>query len=389
MSVAVKPSKHSAPGQYLGFALQPVRLCYHLLTCEKGASVSLEHHDDVAIHHADGTLTLEQTKSALKQNPMSDWASDLWKAVANWLDSAAKGEINADETNFLFYVTPIHTGARSQALSAAKTADDVALLVSELRTELAKLKKPPGCLTYLQRFLDASPDEQFAIVGKLTVLSIDDDPVDPLRALITTAVDPTLVDILCQTAIGMAKEQADRLIWDRKPAVLNGDLFKIAFRDFVRKNNLPGFLTSFTKPPPAGEITSMLSTRPTFIRQLDLIKVANDDRVRAVSDYLRASADKSRWAEVGLVFEDNLKEWDETLVHRHSLIAGEIADLYADKAGEIRGRMTYRRCAQLQAPLEGRVVPGHFVHGCFNALADERRLGWHPDFNELLKELEP
>ena len=105
MSVAVKPSKHSAPGQYLGFALQPVRLCYHLLTCEKGASVSLEHHDDVAIHHADGTLTLEQTKSALKQNPMSDWASDLWKAVANWLDSAAKGEINADETNFLFYVT--------------------------------------------------------------------------------------------------------------------------------------------------------------------------------------------------------------------------------------------------------------------------------------------
>ncbi len=260
---------------------------------------------------------------------------------------------------------------------------------SELRTELAKLKKPPGCLTYLQRFLDASPDEQFAIVGKLTVLSIDDDPVDPLRALITTAVDPTLVDILCQTAIGMAKEQADRLIRDRKPAVLNGDLFKIAFRDFVRKNNLPGFLTSFTKPPPAGEITSMLSTRPTFIRQLDLIKVANDDRVRAVSDYLRASADKSRWAEVGLVFEDNLKEWDETLVHRHSLIAGEIADLYADKAGEIRGRMTYRRCAQLQAPLEGRVVPGHFVHGCFNALADERRLGWHPDFNELLKESEP
>ena len=149
-------------------------------------------------------------------------------------------------------------------MSAAKTADDVALLVSELRTELAKLKKPPGCLTYLQRFLDASPDEQFAIVGKLTVLSIDDDPVDPLRALITTAVDPTLVDILCQTAIGMAKEQADRLIRDRKPAVLNGDLFKIAFRDFVRKNNLPGFLTSFTKPPPAGEITSMLSNSANF-----------------------------------------------------------------------------------------------------------------------------
>jgi len=31
MNVAVKAVKHAAPGPYLGFALQPVRLCYHLL----------------------------------------------------------------------------------------------------------------------------------------------------------------------------------------------------------------------------------------------------------------------------------------------------------------------------------------------------------------------
>ena len=64
MNVAVKAVKHAAPGPYLGFALQPVRLCYHLLTCPKGAQVSLEYLDDVAIHHPDGTLTFEQTKSA-------------------------------------------------------------------------------------------------------------------------------------------------------------------------------------------------------------------------------------------------------------------------------------------------------------------------------------
>ena len=42
MNVAVKAAKHAAPGPYLGFALQPVRLCYRLLTCPKGAQVSLE-----------------------------------------------------------------------------------------------------------------------------------------------------------------------------------------------------------------------------------------------------------------------------------------------------------------------------------------------------------
>jgi hypothetical protein len=45
---------------------------FTLLTCDAGSTVSLEHLDDVAIHTANGELTLEQTKSALTQNPLSD-----------------------------------------------------------------------------------------------------------------------------------------------------------------------------------------------------------------------------------------------------------------------------------------------------------------------------
>src|SRR5271168_2664859 len=114
MNVAVKAVKHAAPGPYLGFALQAVRLCYHLLTCPKGAQVSLEHLDDVAVHHGNGALTLEQTKSALKQNPLSDWAEDLWKAVANWLNSIANGNIPPEGTRFQLYVTPPRKGVWAQ-----------------------------------------------------------------------------------------------------------------------------------------------------------------------------------------------------------------------------------------------------------------------------------
>ncbi len=41
MNIAVKGLKHAAPGPYLGFALQPVRFCFHLLDSPKGAKVSL------------------------------------------------------------------------------------------------------------------------------------------------------------------------------------------------------------------------------------------------------------------------------------------------------------------------------------------------------------
>src|SRR5438046_1147217 len=81
MAVNTKSAAHSAAGQYLGFALQPVRLCHYLLTTIEGTEVSLEHADDVAVHYPDGTTLLEQCKSALSQNPVSDWARDLWKTI--------------------------------------------------------------------------------------------------------------------------------------------------------------------------------------------------------------------------------------------------------------------------------------------------------------------
>ena len=386
MNVAVKALKHAAPGPYLGFALQPVRLCFHLLTCPAGAKVSLEHFDDVAVHYPDGNVTLKQTKSALKQNPITDWSDELWKAFANWLDGIALGKLIAGKSRFQLYVTPAKQGEWAQALSSASTAVQVDALVAIIKGKHAKLRKPKGCEANLQSFLKAPAEARNAVVLDFKLLHEDEDPIDRLRDLIKTAVDPKLVDDLCHSAVGMAKEQADRLIRAGQPALVDGDAFKVAFRAFVRKINIPGLLSSLTSSPPDAEVSAMLSARPIFIRQLEIIDADDQDRVRAVSDFLRASADKSAWAEQGLVFAESLTEWDDLLIGRHGLISGEVADLHNDKDGAFRGRMAYRKCAQIEAPLEGRAVPSHFVHGSFNALADVLRLGWHPDYQSLLED---
>lgn len=82
MDIASKQAAHAAPGQYNGFALQPVRFCHHLLTAPPGALVPLEHLDDVAVHYPDGSVLLEQCKSAPRQNPVPDRTADLWKTFA-------------------------------------------------------------------------------------------------------------------------------------------------------------------------------------------------------------------------------------------------------------------------------------------------------------------
>jgi hypothetical protein len=308
------------------------------------------------------------------------------KAIANWLDGLSEGQLTAGKSKFRLYVTPPWRGNWAQALNKAATAADVAALTDAIKREHAKLKKPKGCDAFIRRFLNASEEERLAVVAHLTVQSDDADPIDPLRDCLKYAVAPAIVDVLCGSAIGLAKERADRLIRDGKPALLDADIFKRDFIAFVQKNNIPGMLSSLTTAPVQGQVEALLTTRPVFIRQLEIIEVTDDERVRAVSDFLRTSADKSTWAELGLVFEGSLSDWDDELVRRHGLISGEIADLHPDKLAAIRGRLAYRRCAQLQAPLDGRAVPGHFVHGCFNSLADIMRLGWHPNYQSLLGE---
>jgi hypothetical protein len=384
MNIPLKGSKYSAPGQYLGYALQPLRLCYHLLDCPPGAQVSLEHTEDVAVHYLDGSQLLEQDKSALKQNPISDWADDLWKTIAHWLKGIKAADVDPASTTFRVYVTPVHEGEIAASLSAAVTMEEVRGLTAQISANLSKRKKPPSCQADLRVFLDASDEERFALVSRLKIDGSDADPLTALRSVLALAVPENLMERVCRYLLGNAKDRADRLIREGRPAVVSGDEFKRNLHAFMQSNNLPGYLRPLSIPPEPEHVDEVISTRPTFIRQVELINVQEEQFVRAASDFLRTSADKALWAEAGDIFEGALDDWDEDLVRRHEFIRSEIVDTHANASPEAKGRLTYNRCGVLQASLAGREVPGHFVHGSFNALAEDFRLGWHPAYKELL-----
>jgi hypothetical protein len=384
MNAEVKPTKHSAAGQYLGYALQPVRLFYHLLTCPKGARVSLEYLDDVAVHYSDGSLYLEQTKSAQKQNPVSDWAIDLWKAFDNWVAMVDDGVCVAGASRFSIYVTPPKTGAFVTSLAEASTVKQLADAIQTVGQKLDKLKTPPGCAAHLKRFLEATEATQQAIGVPFALIADSNDPLDAIRTLLQPSIADEHIDLLIKSGIGQAKQAVDRLIQRGGLAILDADAFRRDFHAFVRLNNLPGLLLSTSEIPDDSVVSAIASTRPVFIRQLELVEVEAEDRIRAISHFMRTSADKADWAERGYIFPGSLEHWDGDLVARHSLIRGDVSDLHSDKAPVVQGRLAYRQAMRHQAPLEGRVVPEHFVQGSFHDLADRRRLGWHPDYNALL-----
>lgn len=378
--------RHAAAGPYLGFALQPVRLCYYLLSSPRDASVSLEYLDDVAVHHADGTLLLEQCKSALAHNPISDWSDDLWKTVANWLDAVGTQKVDGAKASFQLYVTPPKPGKLSAAMHAAADAKAVEALVKQVKDKLKKRTDYPKCIVHVQKFLDATDALRLAVVGKTTVFATDADPLEPLRELLRPTVPEASLDVICASAIGQAKEAADKCIRRKVPALVDVAEFRRNFHAFVRQNNMAGYLPTFTTAPSKDAAKALLTSRPVFVRQLQLIEASEEQQLRAASDLLRTSGEKVKWADQGFVFDGTFEDWEDTLLRKHDATQSEVQYTYSEKTQEVQGRIVYSRCAAMDVPLDSRAVPGFFTHGSFNDLADRRKLGWHPEHQTRLNE---
>ena len=382
MAKAVK-ARATAPGQYLGYGLQSVRLCFHLLNGDPDGTASIEHLDDVALKNSDNTVLLEQTKSALRQNPISDWSEDLWKTLANWIHNIRSGIVDPTSTRFQLYVTPVRSGYWANRLSDTNFSDDVAGLISDLERKVMKRKTLPRSYQYIREILGAGQTTITHLVVNF-MLKSDEDPIEPIRSIFRPTVPEALLDSCCDYAIGSAKDSADQLIRSGQPAIVNISQFQKEVRAFIAKHNLVAMLPSFASRPTQELIHQTLDDRPMFVRQLNIVDMPNNLILRAISNYLQSVSDKTDWSEKGLVVNDSLLEFDETLVQRYEMERLELDELHGDLDPTGQGRLLYRRCVSTTSSLEGRDVPFHFVPGSYNCLADRLVLGWHPSFASLL-----
>ncbi|MEH6695790.1 MAG: ABC-three component system protein [Hyphomonas sp.] len=387
MSSAKSKAKGAAPGQYLGYALQPTRLFFHLLDCPPNAAVGLEFVDDVSIHVNGKTTYAEQCKSALSQNPISNWHVDLWKTFVNWLENIEKGHIDPTTCQFRLYVTPAKTGPFAAKFSDIQDEDEIKKLIGEIEKARSALLKPPTCNANVQKFLDADFTVICAIVRNFKLISSDPDPLEPIRNHLASTVRHELIDTACQYGIGEAKREIDEKIRNNQPPLIIASEFRKRFIAFIRAHDSERVLHSLSEAPTDEIIQSTLSQAPTFVKQLALINADVETKSRAAGDFLRTSGDRTFWADEGIVFRESFKTYDEQLIRRNKNLGTEVQIAHSTVSPEDRGRLLYAKCCE--APpidLEQRVVPGHFMPGSLNALADRAEIGWHPDFIKLLEE---
>ncbi len=128
----------------------------------------------------------------------------------------------------------------------------------------------------------------------------------------------------------------------------------------------------------------------TFVRQLELIKATQGRITAAIREYYRAFEQRSRWVRDDLLLVGELDSYEVQLVDEWNLCFERIRnELGADAAEDAK----CEAARQVLSWAETTIIPLRTVNtpfvtrGSLHMLADEVRIGWHPEFRDRLASL--
>lgn len=375
-------NRASAPGQYYGYSIQATRQCMHLLKAGAGSVVALEVLDDVDVVQPDDKVIVEQDKSGLTTNPISDWSVDLWKTFANWIDAVEKGLIDLPKTKFNLYVVQDKSGEVVDKLKYAHSEATVLKAVEEIRTKY-EAEKPTGCSAYVEKFLSYDTAKLVLLVSQFDYEAGNSDPVKPIKDYFRATLPDISIETACAAAIGWVKTRGDELIGAGKhPGILRDD-FTDWLSTFCSNINYDHLLTYSAPPPLESDVESNIKNFPIMMCQLDLIEKRYRDKIKALTNFMRAKASEVRWAEKGLIVEAQFKAFKEDLIDHWELNHLNLKAKTALTDIE-KGQALYHECNLLTAKINDKEAPDHFSRGTFQYLSNEKLIGWHPLYKNLL-----
>jgi hypothetical protein len=129
-----------------------------------------------------------------------------------------------------------------------------------------------------------------------------------------------------------------------------------------------------------------------FVKQLDLIAFTQDQLALAIRDYYRAFTQRSRWLRRELIGVDEIDRYEARVVDEWRFIftnaAADLAASADEPTRQSSGRNVFIHAVETaKARIRARYDEPFMTRGTLHILADDRKVGWHPEFEERLAAL--
>ena len=354
-------------------------------------ALTIEVFDDVAFQRgSEPPEVFLQSKGSLKSvRPVTDRSPELWKTLRNWATLVSEGHADPRAASFTLWTTQA-AGAGSAVALLGQTERDPARaherLVVAARTSDNAANQPAyeAFLALPQRGRQALVSAITVVSGSPSVANIDRE----LRKLLYSGASPNRLDafvrrfrewwygrvrihLLGQDAGEIQSIEIDRALRDLREQLIG--------------ESLP--LDVKSDDPRLDELT--VEDRK-FVHQLTLITLRDQALANAIRDYKQAFLQRHLWLQDELLALDRLVEYEDELVREwehHKALYGEVDEGATDDEMIEAGLGLYKRVQALEIPIHESRRNRFISRGSYHMLADEVRVGWHPDFVARLQAL--
>lgn len=398
------PNKTLVPDKLQGYLLQVKHMLYELISIDDRV-VSVEALDDVAVE-VDGTVIAEQIKSVTSaNNPISERSPVFWKTLYNWCTYIEEGLL-PPESVLRFVVVAngsIAPGGIQESFMNARTDEDSqkalesakATIFDAVQTDpIADVYEsiPESYRTYVKYLFDGSRVKTVCEIIKSMEIEIHSNTYDDnlLDRFDRQTIPKEYTDVLLTYMLGWVTQKVESFTKDNKPAYITAKEYRDALNAQIRASNVGTILRAVSTAPTPAETSGEIERLDAYIKQLKLIEVDETTLFEAASDFLRTKVEKIEWARRGIVTTESFNDYHDALYRAWTNWKQLMAIQH--KTDPINcGQAVYAHCKNDSGnqKLQGVETPSFFGSGSLQGLANDPivspRIGWHPQYIDLLK----
>lgn len=398
------PNKTLVPDKLQGYLLQVKHMLYELISVDDRV-VSVEKLDDVAVE-IDGKVIAEQVKSVTSaNNPIAERSSVFWKTLYNWCTYIEDGSLPSEAVLRFVVVTngTVTPGSIQESFKNAHSDAEAQKAITDAKTAI--LGTPPDDPTadvyaalpdtyrdYVKYLFDDGRAKTVCDIIKAMEIEIHNDTYDEdlLKRFCNQTIPAEYADLLLTDMLGWVTRTVESFTKDNKPAYIAAKDYREALNIQIRASDTKTILRAVSRVPSNAEQSGEVERLDTYIRQLKLIEMDDTTLYEAASDFLRTKVDKIEWAQRGIVNAQSFDDYHDAL-YRTWTNRKQLMGLQYGTDPIACGKAVYLNCRDDSGwqKLQGVEAPPFFGSGSLQGLAndpaDAPRIGWHPQYMDLLK----
>jgi len=358
---------------------------------EDNAKLLIESLDDIELQIED-KIKLYQAKFHLKgKTNLTDRSSDFWKTIRVWSEQISDKTVDIDNTIFTLITTEnISTNSVILDIKNKNNIDEILKKLTEIAKEIEKNAiNKQGYIA----FNALSTFEQKILINNIHIIDSSlefNDIKIQIKKELRLSVEPLKIDSCFERLTGWFLDKTILHLHEEKEFISFKELEQqlLLIIDSFKKDNLPmDFPDKISLTDKELKQVKFFN----FLKQLQLINISSRMEKTAISDYYRAFRQKSKWLRENLLNPQEEIDYDKKLIddwdRKFDLLVDDCETL-SDDEKKIKGKKFYRKFYIDTIPrvfIRERFEETYLIVGSYHMLANRLKIGWHSDFEKLLK----